>query len=134
MSMVKYCTCFLIHQMHTQLQIWLLQHHRVKPFTSTSMFTLYMADYTCTESIHCMQWKPMFTLKVRILPAAFSLLNCNMSTKYMDESPSWKVDDWFVWAPDIVSVDFTFLWPPSKDVDSIYELGAHKLMECYLHW
>jgi len=51
-----------------------------------------------------------------------------MSTNYTDESPSWKVDGWFVVTPDMVSVDCTGLWP-SKDVDSIYEVGANKLME-----
>jgi len=46
----------------------------------------------------------------------------------MDESPSWKVDVLFVVAPDMVSVDRTGLWP-SKDADSIYEVGANKLMK-----
>ena len=49
-----------------------------------------------------------------------------MWTNYMDESPSWKVDGWFVVAPDMVSVDCAGLWP-SKDVDSIYEVGGNKL-------
>jgi hypothetical protein len=52
-----------------------------------------------------------------------------MSTNYMDKSPSWKVNGWFVAAPDMVSVDCTGLWPLSKDADSIYEIGAIKLME-----
>jgi hypothetical protein len=67
-------------------------------------------------------------MKVRILPAALSLLNCNMSTKYMDESP-WKVDGWIVISPDMVSVNCTGLWPLSKDADFIYGVGTNKLME-----
>ena len=47
----------------------------------------------------------------------------------MDESPSWNVDGWFVVALDMVSVACTGLWPPSKDVDSIYEVRANKLIE-----
>jgi hypothetical protein len=52
-----------------------------------------------------------------------------MSTNYTDESPSWKVDGWIVIAPDMVSVNCTGLWPLSKDVDSIYEVGVNKLLE-----
>ena len=92
------------------------------------MFTLYMVDYMCSESIHFTQWKLMMNM-VRILPVTLSLLNCNMSTNYMDENPSWKVEGWFVVAPDMVSVNCTGLWPPSKDDDSIYKVGANKLME-----
>jgi hypothetical protein len=71
----------------------------------------------------------MLTMKVRILPATLSLLNYNMSANYMDESSSWKVDGWFFVAPDMVSANFTDLWPPSKDSASIYEVGSNKLME-----
>jgi hypothetical protein len=86
-------------------------------------------NYMCTESIHFTQWKLMLIMKVRTLPATLSLLNCNMSTNYMEESPSWKVDGWFVVVPDMVSVNCSGLWPPIKDGDSIYEVGANKLME-----